>query len=64
MGKLAVKSVLGDKYKDLPVGIFFSKKSKSGKKQVYYIAPKIGDMAPIVETHLNKLLLYIKENYG
>lgn len=64
MGKLAVKSMLGEKYVDIPAGIFYMKKSKKGSKHQYYIGPRIGDIPSVVEEHLNKLLIYIKENYG
>lgn len=64
MGSVAVKSILGAKYAKLPVGIFYMKKTKSGKKRQYYIGSRITGDSEDLETHLNRLILYIQENYG
>ncbi len=63
MGKTAVRSVLGEKYKRLPTGIFYMK-NVNGKKRQYYIGCRISEKPPILEKHLDKLILFIKENYG
>lgn len=64
MGRVAVRAYLGEKYKNLPQGIFYYKKDKAGDKQQVFIGPKISEDSSTIQENLTKLLIYIKECYG
>jgi uracil-DNA glycosylase len=64
MGRVACKSMLGIKYRNIQDGIFYLKKDKKGNKHQYYIGCSIQDHPAIIEKHINKINSYIKEHYG
>jgi uracil-DNA glycosylase len=64
MGSIALKSIFGERYVNLPQNVFYMKKNKNGKKRLYFVGPKITAQPAEIEESLNKLLLYIEEHYG
>jgi uracil-DNA glycosylase family 4 len=62
-GKTPVKMVFGEKYKNIPRNIFYSKLNNNGKKRIYFLVPKITAPISALEKSYTKLYNYIQENY-
>lgn len=64
VGPIAVHSVLGEKYKVIPAGVFYDKMSPNNKKRKFFVSAKLSSEVYNVEKDLDRLQLYIKECYG
>jgi len=62
-GKVSVKMIFGEKYRNIPRNIFYSKTNKFGKKRIYFVAPRMTSPISALEKSFVKLYNYIQENY-